>query len=62
MAEKHEPLVGIFRLYGHDIAFSHAVPLSAGLRYGDAITGTKDHADYWEELRAQGLPEAAVGL
>ena len=25
-----------------------------GERYGDAITGVKDHADYWEELRCEG--------
>ncbi|MCR4715107.1 MAG: hypothetical protein K5751_12120, partial [Treponemataceae bacterium] len=23
--------------------------------YGNAITGTKDHADYWEELRKEAL-------
>ena len=37
------------------------VPLEKGDIYGNAITGIKDHADYWEELRADGslnvLPE-----
>ena len=48
------PQDGIFWLYRHEIIFAHKVPLSCGLKYGDAITGTKDHADYWEELREIG--------
>ena len=48
------PRVGIFWLYEHDVAFMHAVPLAEGLAYGDAVGGTKDHADYWEELRSSG--------
>jgi hypothetical protein len=32
------------------------------MAYGDAVAGTKDHADYWEKLRAEclltALPEA----
>lgn len=31
------------------------VPLAEGVVSGDVVTGTKDHADYWEELRAEGL-------
>ena len=46
--------VGIFWLYCHKIIFAHKVSLADGLRYGDAIIGIKDHADYWEELRARG--------
>ena len=30
--------------------FVHAVSLEQGLRYDKAITGIKDHAEYWEEL------------
>lgn len=45
-----EPFVGIFWFYNGLVMFSHAVPLTEGLIYGDAITGVKDHADYWEEL------------
>ena len=37
-----EPLVGIFWLYAHNLVLTHAVPLSDGLRYGDAVTGRKD--------------------
>ena len=48
------PRVGIFWLYKHEIAFKHAIPLAEGLAYGDAVGGTKDHADYWEELRSSG--------
>lgn len=43
--------VGIFWLYRHEIIFAHKVPLADGAHYGNAVTGTKDHADYWEELR-----------
>ncbi|WP_296330566.1 hypothetical protein [uncultured Treponema sp.] len=56
------PAVGIFWLYQHEIVFSHFVPLAVGPHYGEAVTGTKDHADYWEELRNSGklavLPQA----
>ena len=48
------PKVGIFWFYEGKIIFSHAVPLEVGEHYGDAITGVKDHADYWEELRCEG--------
>lgn len=48
------PKVGIFWFYEGKIIFFHAVPLDVGERYGDAITGVKDHADYWEELRCEG--------
>ena len=48
------PRVGIFWLYKHEVAFLHAVPLAEGLAYGDAVGGTKDLADYWEELRSSG--------
>ena len=48
------PKVGIFWFYEGKIIFSHAVPLEVGEYYGDAITGVKDHADYWEELRCEG--------
>ena len=48
-----DPFVGIFWLYAHRLVFTHAVPLADGLRYGDAVTGRKDHADYWEELLLQ---------
>lgn len=44
------PFVGIFWFYKDLVMFPHAVPLAEGLIYGDAITGVKDHADYWEEL------------
>lgn len=47
------PLVGIFWFYDGKPVFVHAVPLAEGLKYGDAITGIKDHAVYWEELRSQ---------
>lgn len=49
------PHVGIFWFYGGKIIFRHSVPLAEGVAYGDAVTGTKDHADYWEALRAEGL-------
>ncbi|WP_296330555.1 hypothetical protein [uncultured Treponema sp.] len=56
------PAVGIFWLYQHKIIFSHSVPLADGQHYGEAVTGVKDHADYWEELRNAGklavLPQA----
>lgn len=48
------PKVGIFWIYRHAVVFKHSVPLSEGLHYGDAVTGIKDHADYWEELRVSG--------
>lgn len=38
------PQVGIFWLYRHEIIFAHKVLLADGVRYGDAITGIKDHA------------------
>ena len=54
--------LGIFWIYRHEVIFSHSVPLADGLPYDEAITGTKDHADYWEELRSAGelsvLPQA----
>lgn len=60
--EKSFPKVGIFWLYQHEIIFSHSVSLAEGLHYGEAVTGVKDHADYWEELRNGGklavLPQA----
>ncbi|WP_296328194.1 hypothetical protein [uncultured Treponema sp.] len=46
--------LGIFWIYRHEVIFSHSVPLADGLPYGEAITGTKDYADYWEELRSVG--------
>ena len=46
--------LGIFWIYRHEVFFSHSVPIADGLPYGEAITGTKDHADYWEELRSAG--------
>ena len=52
------PKVGIFWIYRHEIIFSHSVNLSDGERYGEAITGMKDHADYWEELHQNGLLSA----
>ncbi|MBR1404825.1 MAG: hypothetical protein IJ558_11700 [Treponema sp.] len=45
--------VGIFWFYKDLPIFVHAVPLEQGEHYGEAITGTKDHADYWEELRSK---------
>ncbi len=50
-----EPFIGIFWFYNGIVMFPHAVPLSKGIHYGNAITGTKDHADYWEELRKEAL-------
>lgn len=47
------PQVGIFWLYCHKIIFTHKVSLADGVRYGNAITGIKAHADYWKELRAK---------
>ena len=52
------PHVGIFWFYGGKIIFCHSVPLSEGVTYGDAVTGIKDHADYWEELRKESLLSA----
>ena len=46
--------LGIFWIYRHEVFFSYSVPLADGLPYGEALTGTKDHADYWEELRSAG--------
>ena len=55
------PSVGIFWFYDGSPVFVHAVPVKEGLRYDKAITGIKDHADYWEELKSKGqlgiLPE-----
>ncbi len=45
-----KPLVGIFWFYYGLPLFVHAVPLEQGLRYDKAVTGTKDHAEYWDEL------------
>ena len=45
-----KPLVGIFWFYYGLPLFVHAVPLEQGLRYDKAITGIKDHAEYWEEF------------
>ena len=47
--------VGIFWFYKDLPMFVHAVPLEQGEHYGEAINGTKDHADYWEELRLGSL-------
>lgn len=49
-----DPKLGIFWFYDGEIIFSHAVCLVDGLHYGDAVTGVKDHADYWEELERKG--------
>ena len=49
-----QALVGIWWFYGGRPIFVHSVPLSQGLHYGSAITGIKDHADYWEELQESG--------
>ncbi|MBQ2553335.1 MAG: hypothetical protein II563_10900 [Treponema sp.] len=49
-----DPKLGIFWFYDGEIIFSHAVCLVDGLHYGDAVTGVKDHADYWEELGRKG--------
>ena len=49
------PRVGIFWMYHHEIIFDHKITLDEGIHYGDAITGTNDHADYWEELRLKGV-------
>ena len=48
------PKVGIFWFYKGKVIFSHAVSVDDGFLYGDAITGTRDHAEYWEELRKAG--------
>lgn len=48
------PLVGIWWFFNGSPVFVHSVPLSYGLHYGTAITGIKDHANYWEELRESG--------
>lgn len=45
-----EPFVEIFWFYNGFVIFPHAVQLTNGLHYGNTITGTKDHADYWDEL------------
>lgn len=45
------PYVGIFWIYNGFVIFSHAVSVVEGLAYGTAITGIKDHADYWEETK-----------
>ena len=44
-----KPFVGIFWFYHNVPLFVHAVHLDEGQQYGKAITGIKDHADYWEE-------------
>ena len=49
-----QPFVGIWWFYGGKPLFVHSVPLSLGNHYGDAVTGIKDHADYWEELGKSG--------
>lgn len=45
------PFVGIFWIKNGFTILSHAVHVSEGLKYGDAITGIKDHADYCEERK-----------
>mgnify|MGYP003399957813 FL=1 len=57
-----EPLVGIFWFYDGQVLFSHAVPVAEGLSYGDAVTGIKDHADYWEELSQEELSQIPAHL
>lgn len=52
--KEFDPQVGILGLYHHEIIFAHKISVTDGLPYGDAITGIKDHTDYWEELRLQG--------
>ncbi len=47
---EEKPRVGIFWFYNGLPIFVHAVPLDEGVHYDKAITGTKDHAEYWEEL------------
>lgn len=49
-ADEQKPRVGIFWFYNGLPIFVHAVPLDEGARYDKAITGTKDHAEYWDEL------------
>lgn len=48
------PLVGIWWFYKNKPIFAHSVPVPQGEHYGTAITGIKDHTDYWEELRESG--------
>lgn len=53
-----KPFVGIFWFYHNVPLFVHAVHLDEGQQYGKAITGIKDHADYWEEgTDLQFIPE-----
>lgn len=47
-----EASVGIFWVEDKTI-HAHAVPLSAGLNYGDCVNGPLDHVDYWPELERQ---------
>ena len=47
--KKQEPFVGIFWFFYGLPVFVHAVHISEGQHYDKAITGIKDHADYWEE-------------
>ncbi len=55
------PSVGIFWLYGECVIFAERTPVAEGQPYGDAVSGWRDHAEYWEELRSSGsldvLPE-----
>lgn len=44
--------VGIFWVEGTTI-YAHAVPLIAGLDYGNCVNGPLDHVDYWPELERQ---------
>ncbi len=48
------PKVGIFWFYKGKVIFTHAVSVEDGFLYGEAVTGTRDHAEYWEELRKDG--------
>ena len=53
-----KPFVGIFWFFYGLPLFVHAVHISEGLHYDKAITGIKDHADYWEEnAGSKYLPE-----
>ena len=48
------PKVGIFWFYKGKVIFSHSISVEDGFLYGEAVTGTRDHAEYWEELRKDG--------
>lgn len=53
--------VGIFWFYRGKLVFKDAVPVAQGVSYGEAITGRRDHAEFWDELYGAGelgrLPE-----